>query len=76
MRSYRVEGVVRLDGQEIVKNKSFQYLESLIYKDGEIEEDVNYRIRARWMKWRSVLGILFDCRISIKLKGKFYNIAI
>ena len=76
MSRNRIEGVVRLDGQDIVKSKSFRYLESLIYKDGEIEEDVNYRIRARWMKWRSVLGILFDCRISIKLKGKFYNIAI
>ena len=76
MSRNRIEGVVRLDGQDIVKSKSFRYLESLIYKDGEIEEDVNYRIRARWMKWRSVLGILFDCRISIKLNGKFYNIAI
>ena len=41
--------MVRLDGQEIVKSKSFQYLESLIYKDGEIEEDVNYRIRVGWI---------------------------
>ena len=63
--------MVRLDDQEMVKSKSFQYLESLIHKDGEIEDDVNYRIRVGWMKWRGALGIFFVCRISIKLKGKF-----
>ena len=52
MSRNRIEGVVRLDGQDIVKSKSFRYLESLIYKDGEIEKDVNYRIRGWWMKWR------------------------
>ena len=67
--------MVRLDGQEIVKSKSLRYLESLIHKDGEIEDDVNYRIRVGWMKWRGALGILFARRISIKLKGKFYKIA-
>ena len=49
--------MVRLDDQEMVKSKSFQYLESLIHKDGEIEDDVNYRIRVGWMKWRGALGI-------------------
>ena len=31
---------------------------------------MNHRIRAQWMKWRSVLGVLSDRRILIKLKGK------
>ena len=51
--------MVRLDDQEMVKSKSFQYLESLIHKDGEIEDDVNYRIRVGWMKWRGALGFFF-----------------
>ena len=38
--------------------------------------DVNYRIKAEWMKWRSASGVLYDCRISIKLKGKFYKTVI
>ena len=59
--------VLILHGQEML---SFWYLGSVIYKDGEIEEDMNHRIRAQWMKWRSVLGVLCDRRILIKLKGK------
>jgi hypothetical protein len=43
----RDEGVVRLDGQGIPKGKTFQYLGIIIHKDGEIDEDVNHRIRAR-----------------------------
>ena len=30
----------RLDGQEIIKSKSFRYLGSIIHKDGEIDKDV------------------------------------
>ena len=33
----RDEGVVRIDSQEIPKSKTFQYLGSIIYKDGVIE---------------------------------------
>ena len=43
----RYEVVVRLNGQEILKSKSFWYLRLIIHKDGEIEDDVNHRIRAR-----------------------------
>ena len=39
----RDEGVIRVDGQEILKWESFRYLKSIICKDGDIEEDVNYR---------------------------------
>ena len=61
---------------EIQKSETFQYLGSIIYKDGEIEEDVNHRIRAGLMKWRSTSRVLYNHRIPIKLKGKFYKTAI
>ena len=41
---------VRLNGLEILRSDNFGYLRSIIHKDVEIEEDVNSRIRARWMK--------------------------
>ena len=30
------DGVVRLDGQEILKNESFRYIRSIIHKDGDL----------------------------------------
>ena len=66
----RDEGEVIFDGQETLKRENFLYLGSIIHKDGEIEEDVNHRIKGWWMKWRSASEVLCDRRIPIKLKGK------
>ena len=68
--------MVRLNGLEILKSESSQYLGSISHKIGEIDEDVNCRIREWWMKWKSVLILLCDYRIPTKLKGKFYKFAI
>jgi len=38
------ERVVILNDQEILKNDNFLFLRSIIHKDGEIEECLNYRI--------------------------------
>ena len=51
-------GGVRLGNQEILKREDFQFLGSIIHKDGEIENGVNHKIRVWWMKWRSALAIL------------------
>ncbi|KAM3242567.1 hypothetical protein ACQJBY_054912 [Aegilops geniculata] len=45
-------------------------------EDGGIDEDVNHRIKAGWMKWRQASGILYDKRVPQKLKGKFYRTAV
>ena len=45
--------IVRLDGQEIPMSSHFKYLSSIIQKDGEIDSDVNHKIQAGWLKWRS-----------------------
>ena len=54
----------------------FKYLRSIIQKDREINSDVNYKIQAGWLKWRSAIGVLCDCNIPLWLKGKFYQTAI
>ena len=46
----RNKWAIRLDGLEILRSDNFGYLRSIIHKDVEIEEDVNNRIRVRWMK--------------------------
>lgn len=46
------------------------------YKDGEIKEDVTHKIKAGWLKWKSVFEILCDFKLPLKLKGKFYKMII
>ena len=69
----RAETTVRIKAQEIPQKDSFQYLGSRISKDGQIEEDVEHKIRARWFKQRLASCVLCDRCIPTKLKGKFYK---
>ena len=50
----RREEEVTLDGHVVPQKDTFRYLGSMLQKDGGIDEDVNHRIKARWMKsWHS-----------------------
>jgi hypothetical protein len=39
-------------------NFFFRYLESMLQKNGDIDEDVSHRIKAGWLKWRQASGVL------------------
>ena len=68
--------IVTPDGQEIPMSSHFKHLGSIIQKDRENNSDVNHRIQAGWLKWRSATGVLCDRNIPLWLKGKFYRTAI
>uniref|UniRef100_A0A0A9H0W5 Uncharacterized protein n=1 Tax=Arundo donax TaxID=35708 RepID=A0A0A9H0W5_ARUDO len=70
------EDDVSLDGQVVPQKDTFRYLGSMLQKDGDIDEDVSHRIKARWMKWRQASGVLCDKRVPQKLKNKFYRTTI
>ena len=53
-RKNNEQSVITLDSQQIPVTKCFKYLGSIIQKDGEIDGDVNHRIKVVWLKWRSV----------------------
>jgi hypothetical protein len=46
------DGDVTLDERVVPMNDTFWYLGSMLRSEGEIDEDVSHRIRARWIKWR------------------------
>ncbi|KAF3643257.1 putative pre-mRNA-processing factor 6-like [Capsicum annuum] len=70
------EVVVRLDSQVVRKKNSFKYLGSMIQGNGEIDENVSNRIGAGWMKWRLASGVLCDMKVPLRLKNKFYRVAV
>ncbi|KAF3626060.1 hypothetical protein FXO37_30537 [Capsicum annuum] len=43
---------------------------------GETDENVTHRIRVGWLKWRLASGVLYDKKVSLKLKGKFYRVVV
>jgi hypothetical protein len=57
-------------------NDTFRYLGSILQSEGDIDEDVSYRIRVGWVKWRQTSGVLCDKKIPNKLKDKFYMTTI
>jgi hypothetical protein len=70
------KGDVRLDSQVVLKKDIFRYLRSMLQKDGDIDEDVSYRIKAGWLKWRQASAVLSDPWVPLKLKGKLYKTVI
>jgi hypothetical protein len=48
----------------------------MLQKDVDIDDDMNHRIKAGWIKWRQASGIFCDKRVPQKLKGKFYRTMI
>ncbi|KAM3356576.1 hypothetical protein P3S68_023290 [Capsicum galapagoense] len=70
------EVVVRLDSQDVCKGDSFKYLGSMIQGNGETDDDVFNRIGAGWMKWRLASVVLCDRKVPLKLKRKFYRVAV
>jgi len=65
-----------LDGRPIPKVDKFKYLGSIIKRNGDIDEDINQRIKVGWQKWKYTLGVLCDKRMPIGLKGKVYCMVI
>jgi hypothetical protein len=60
----------------VPKKDTFHYLGSILQKDGDINEDASHRIKADWLNWHQDSGVLYDPRVLLKLKGKFYMTVI
>ena len=71
----RVETTMKIEAHEMQQIDFFHYPSSIISVDGEIDGDVEHRIKAEWLKWRLASEVLCDQRMPTRLKGKFYRIA-
>ena len=60
----------------IPKADKFKYLGSIIKKRGDIEDDINHRIRVAWQKWINAFGVLCDGKVPVSLKGRIYHMVI
>jgi hypothetical protein len=61
----------------VSRKDTFQYLGSMLSRDENIDEDVSYRIKTCWLKWRQAFNVLCDKGGGYhKLKGKFHRMAI
>jgi len=67
---------VAIESVAIPRVERFRYLGSIIQENGEIDENINKRIKVGWLKWKNALGVLCNRRIPIKLKGRVYHIVV
>uniref|UniRef100_A0A7C8Z989 RNA-directed DNA polymerase n=1 Tax=Opuntia streptacantha TaxID=393608 RepID=A0A7C8Z989_OPUST len=63
-------------GDMVTRTEKYRYLGSILEDRGNIDEDINQRIRVGWQKWRNALRILCDKKIPVELKGKVYHIVV
>ena len=74
----KVEGVddgeeLKLQGENVKRVNNFKYLGSTVSSDERCEEEVRRRIQAGWMGWKKVPGVLYDRKLSARVKGKMYK---
>jgi len=69
-------GDVTLGGEVIPKVDKFKYLGSIIEKKGDIDYDINHRIRVGWQKKRNASGVPCDKKIPLSLKGQVYRTVV
>lgn len=47
-----------------------------LMKDDAFKDDMKHEIKSEWTKWRKASGILYNQRIPIWLKDKFYKTVV
>jgi len=60
----------------IQRVEKFKHLGSIIEGKGDIDKDINHRIKVGWQKWWSSSKVLCDKKILVRLKGKVYHMTV
>ncbi|GJZ37555.1 retrovirus-related pol polyprotein LINE-1 [Tanacetum coccineum] len=51
------ERIIRIGNKILQPKESFRYLGSVMHRSGRIDDDVTYRIRTGWTRWRAASGV-------------------
>ena len=70
------KGTVKMQGEEVAKVEDFKYLGSTVQSNGECGREVKKRVQAGWNGWRRMSGVICDRRVSARVKGKVYRVAV
>ena len=72
----QVNGTVKMQAEEVAKVGDFKYLGSTVQRYGECGREVKKRVQAGWNGWRRMTGVICDRRVSARVKGKVYKVAV
>ncbi|XP_076044683.1 uncharacterized protein LOC143027299 [Oratosquilla oratoria] len=67
------EGDLFMQDHKLPQVEAFKYLGSYVAKDGDLEKEIDYKIKLVWNNWRRVSGVLCDKKISARVKGKVFS---
>jgi len=59
-------GEITMGGVVIPRVEKFKYLGLIIEDKGDIDEDINHRIKVGWQKWKKASRVLYDKKIPFR----------
>lgn len=71
----REGGLIRSGNNLVAHYDKFRYLGSVVELIGGLDLDMTNRMVARWAKCRHASKVLYDRRVLLCLKGRFYKTA-
>ncbi|XP_076059711.1 uncharacterized protein LOC143036348 [Oratosquilla oratoria] len=63
-------GDLFMQDHKLPRVKAFKYLRPSVSEDGDLEKEIDYRIKLAWNNWRRVSGVLCDKKISARVQRK------
>ncbi|EYC26161.1 hypothetical protein Y032_0011g1592 [Ancylostoma ceylanicum] len=67
---------VQMDGNDFHRTDYLKYPGSTLSPDGNLAHEVVARVKASWLKWRSMTGVMCDKNIPDRFKSKVYRAVV
>ena len=67
---------VKILGEELQRVHRFKYLGASVEETEGMTTEISQRVSAAWGNWKRCSGVLYDRRMPVKLKGKFFETVV